>query len=107
MNLLSRLAALTLVGAIALPALPAQADKLDDIIASGVVRCAAVLDFPPLGSRYANNEPLGLDVDYCKDRAAGFGGRNNALAANDQYTEAKTIWVDLSDNCRLRGHHRF
>jgi len=70
MNLLSRLAALTLVGAIALPALPAAADKLDDIIASGVLRCAVVLDFPPMGSRDANNEPVGFDVDYCDDLAA-------------------------------------
>lgn len=29
--------------------LPAQADKLDDIIASGTLRCAIVLDFPPHG----------------------------------------------------------
>jgi hydroxyproline transporter system substrate-binding protein len=30
-------------------AMPAQADKLDDIIASGTLRCAVVLDFPPMG----------------------------------------------------------
>ncbi len=30
-------------------ALPAKADKLDDIIASGTLRCAVVLDFPPMG----------------------------------------------------------
>lgn len=29
---------------------------------------------------------------------SGFGGRDNSLAAHDQYTEIKTIWVDLSDN---------
>ena len=29
----------------------ARADKLDDIIASGKLRCAVVLDFPPMGSR--------------------------------------------------------
>ncbi len=73
MNLLSRLAALTLAGAIALPALPAAADKLDDIIASGVLRCAVVLDFPPMGSRDANNEPVGFDVDYCDDLAEALG----------------------------------
>ena len=30
-------------------------------------------------------------------RESGFGGRDNSLAAHDQYTEIKTIWVDLSD----------
>jgi len=28
---------------------------------------------------------------------SGFGGRDNGLAAHDQYTELKTIWIDLSD----------
>ncbi|HCT4572333.1 TPA: amino acid ABC transporter substrate-binding protein, partial [Pseudomonas aeruginosa] len=31
----------------------AQADKLDDIIESGKLRCAVTLDFPPMGSRDA------------------------------------------------------
>lgn len=54
-------------------ALPAQADKLDDIIASGTLRCAAVLDFPPMGSRDADNQPIGFDVDYCNDLAKALG----------------------------------
>src|SRR5690606_39396679 len=54
-------------------AVPAQADKLDDIIASGVLRCAVVLDFPPMGSRDADNNPVGFDVDYCNDLAAALG----------------------------------
>jgi len=54
-------------------ALPAQADKLDDIIASGVLRCAVVLDFPPMGSRDADNNPVGFDVEYCNDLAAALG----------------------------------
>ena len=80
MNLKSKLAALALIGALALPALPAKADKLDDIIASGVLRCAVVLDFPPMGSRDANNEPVGFDVDYCDDLAA-------ALDVQPEYVE--------------------
>lgn len=28
---------------------------------------------------------------------SGFGGRDNSIHAHDQYTELKTIWVDLSD----------
>jgi polar amino acid transport system substrate-binding protein len=51
----------------------AQADKLDDIIASGTLRCAVVLDFPPMGSRDENNNPIGFDVDYCNDLAVALG----------------------------------
>jgi len=51
----------------------AQADKLDDIIASGTLRCAVVLDFPPMGSRDADNNPVGFDVDYCNDLATALG----------------------------------
>lgn len=54
-------------------AMPAQADKLDDIIASGTLRCAVVLDFPPMGSRDASNNPIGFDVDYCNDLAKVLG----------------------------------
>ncbi|MEM9350620.1 MAG: aldehyde dehydrogenase family protein [Pseudomonadota bacterium] len=28
---------------------------------------------------------------------SGFGGRDNGMAAHDQFTETKTIWIDLSD----------
>lgn len=45
------------------------ADKLDDVINEGKLRCGVVLDFPPIGYRDANNEPAGFDVDYCKDLA--------------------------------------
>ena len=48
----------------------ASADKLDDVIDEGVLRCGVVLDFPPIGYRDANNQPAGFDVDYCKDLAA-------------------------------------
>lgn len=30
-------------------------------------------------------------------KQSGFGGRDNSLKAHDQYTETKTIWIDLSD----------
>ncbi|EYD77466.1 ABC transporter, substrate binding protein [Rubellimicrobium mesophilum DSM 19309] len=51
----------------------AQADKLDDIIASGTLRCAVTLDFPPMGSRDESNNPVGFDVDYCNDLATALG----------------------------------
>lgn len=59
--------------ALAMLAVPAQADRLDDIIASGKLRCAVTLDFPPIGMRDANNEPVGFDVDYCRDLAKALG----------------------------------
>ncbi|SET49407.1 ABC transporter substrate-binding protein [Oceanicella actignis] len=64
-----------MAGALALAALtmPAKADKLDDIIASGTLRCAVVLDFPPMGFRDENNQPVGFDVDYCRDLAKALG----------------------------------
>lgn len=52
---------------------PALADKLDDIIGAGTLRCAVVLDFPPMGSRDADNNPQGFDVDYCNDLATALG----------------------------------
>ncbi|RUU15543.1 amino acid ABC transporter substrate-binding protein, partial [Mesorhizobium sp. M6A.T.Ca.TU.002.02.2.1] len=43
----------------------AHADKLDDVVDAGTLRCGVVLDFPPIGYRDANNQPAGFDVDYC------------------------------------------
>ena len=51
----------------------AMADKLDDIIDSGKLRCAVTLDFPPMGSRDEKNNPVGFDVDYCNDLAKVLG----------------------------------
>lgn len=51
----------------------AVADKLDDVLQRGTVRCAVVLDFPPMGFRDQNNQPVGMDVDMCKDLAAALG----------------------------------
>ncbi len=63
-------AKLALTGALmSAVAVPAFADKLDDVINNGVLRCGVVLDFPPIGYRDANNEPAGFDVEYCKDLA--------------------------------------
>jgi acyl-CoA reductase-like NAD-dependent aldehyde dehydrogenase len=30
-------------------------------------------------------------------KQSGFGGRGNSIHAHDQYTELKTIWLDISD----------
>ena len=31
-------------------------------------------------------------------RQSGFGGRDNGIHAHDQYTQLKTIWLDLADD---------
>ncbi|RDV00272.1 aldehyde dehydrogenase [Trinickia dinghuensis] len=31
-------------------------------------------------------------------KQSGFGGRDNSLHAHDQYTQLKTLWLDLNDN---------
>ena len=54
------------IAAIAIAVAPGQAkaDKLDDVINNGKLRCGVVLDFPPIGFRDANNNPVGFDVEY-------------------------------------------
>ncbi|WP_454866962.1 transporter substrate-binding domain-containing protein [Pseudomonas lini] len=51
----------------------ALADKLDDIVDKGELRCAITLDNGQAGFRDASNTPAGFDVDYCKDLAAAMG----------------------------------
>jgi len=38
-----------------------------------------------------------ISTPFGGDKQSGFGGRDNGLAAHDQFCEVKTIWVDLSD----------
>jgi hypothetical protein len=61
------------LAAAALCSTGAHADQLDDIIGAGKLRCAVELDFPPNGSRDANNNPIGFDVDYCNDLGKALG----------------------------------
>jgi len=68
---LSRVSALVTTAALTLTlSANVSADKLDDVISEGELRCGVVLDFPPIGYRDADNNPAGFDVDYCKDLAA-------------------------------------
>lgn len=62
-----------LIAAVLLTATGVQADKLDDIIASGKVRCGVMLDVPPVGMRDADNKPIGYDVEFCQDMAKALG----------------------------------
>ncbi|MDD9800661.1 MAG: transporter substrate-binding domain-containing protein [Gammaproteobacteria bacterium] len=61
------------VSAAAIVAAPAYADKLDDVIASGKVRCGIMLDVPPVGMRDNDNNPIGFDVEFCRDLAKALG----------------------------------
>lgn len=54
-------------------AAPAAADTLDSVVAAGTLRCAVVLDFPPMGFRDEDGQPQGFDVAYCSDLAASLG----------------------------------
>ena len=58
--------------------------------------------------RYARKLKAGtVGVNTCSEgeistpfggfKASGFGGRDNGIHAHEQYTELKTIWIDLSD----------
>ncbi len=38
-----------------------------------------------------------LSTPFGGYKQSGFGGRDNGVHAHDQYTELKTIWIDLSD----------
>src|SRR5206468_3825575 len=51
----------------------AAADKLDDVIASGKLRCGVLLDLPPVGYRDASNNPVGYDIEVCQDMAKALG----------------------------------
>lgn len=51
----------------------ASADKLDDILSDGKVRCGIMLDVPPVGMRDNDNNPIGYDVEFCRDMAAALG----------------------------------
>ncbi|MCU9850349.1 transporter substrate-binding domain-containing protein [Defluviimonas sp. WL0024] len=66
-------AGLATVAGIAMTAQVAHADMLDDIIADGELKCGVMLDVPPVGMRDNDNNPIGFDVEFCKDMAAALG----------------------------------
>lgn len=41
-----------------------------------------------------------LSTPFGGYKQSGFGGRDKSLYAHDQYTELKTIWIDLSDRAQ-------
>ena len=64
--------AVALAGLVALTQ-PALADQLDDIIADGELKCGIMLDVPPVGMRDDQSNPIGFDVEFCKDMAKALG----------------------------------
>jgi gamma-glutamyl-gamma-aminobutyraldehyde dehydrogenase len=38
-----------------------------------------------------------LSTPFGGYKLSGFGGRDNGMQAHEQYTETKTIWIDLTD----------
>ncbi|WP_409488248.1 transporter substrate-binding domain-containing protein [Pseudomonas promysalinigenes] len=58
---------------LALAAPWASANKLDDILSAGELKCGVMLDYPPNGYRDASNNPAGYDVEYCQDLAKALG----------------------------------
>ena len=39
-----------------------------------------------------------ISTPFGGHKSSGFGGRDNGIHAHDQYTQLKTIWLDLSDD---------
>ena len=76
MKLFSSFAAILAVAGVAVfaPVNAAKADKLDDVINAGKLRCGVVLDFPPIGFRDADNNPAGFDEDMKGKRIAAAVG---------------------------------
>jgi ABC-type amino acid transport substrate-binding protein len=80
------------LGLIAGSSAPASADRLDEVVAAGTLRCAVVIDFPPMGFRDAAGEPQGFDVEYCKDLAASLDVGHKILPVT--WTERLPAIVD-------------
>ena len=39
-----------------------------------------------------------ISTPFGGHKQSGFGGRDNGIHAHDQYTQLKTIWLDLADD---------
>ncbi|MBL4907527.1 MAG: transporter substrate-binding domain-containing protein [Sneathiella sp.] len=61
------------LGALALTALPAQADVIDDIKARGVLKVAVKADYKPYGFRDTSGAIIGIEPELAKDVADKLG----------------------------------
>ncbi len=73
--------------------MPAQADKFEDILKSGVVRIGVPLDVPPFGSVNAQRQAEGFDIDLANLVAKGLGVKLELV----QLTAANRIPFLLTD----------
>ena len=83
--------------ALALGSAAAQADKLADILAKGVVRIIVFTDVPPFSSTNVNRELEGFDVDLAKMVAAALGVKLELVSA----TAANRIPYLLTDKADM------
>ncbi len=74
-------------------AMDAMADKLKDILSSGVVRIGVPLDAPPFGSQDANRNPVGFDIELAEMVGKALGVK----AELQQITGANRIPYLLTD----------
>lgn len=73
MNVKQKLVTTAALVSLLAAAAPAMADKLDDVISAGELKCGVMLDYPPNGFRDSANNPTGYDVEYCQDLAKALG----------------------------------
>jgi polar amino acid transport system substrate-binding protein len=96
---------------------PAQADKLDDVVKSGKLRCGVISGAKPFGFQdERTRELVGYDIDFCKAVAARMGvtaqpvqvsvegripelrqGSIDILSAALGYSPARAEQIDFSD----------
>ena len=45
-----------------------------------------------------NGAPFNMFAPFGGFKQSGFGGHDKSIHAHDQYTELKTIWLDMSED---------
>lgn len=74
-----------------------QTSTLQEVVKRGTLRVGVILSFPPFGSRNANGEPEGYDVDMAKEVANALGVKLEIIdtTAADRIPNLQTGKVDL------------
>ncbi len=88
---------LAVAALLGLPAAPARADGLDDILKAGVLKVAVPQDFPPFGSVGPDLKPVGYDIDVANLIAAKLGVKAELVpvASSNRIPYLQTHKVDL------------
>jgi len=79
------------------PAPASSKSTLQQVIERGTIKIAVILSFPPFGSRNAQGEPEGYDVDMAKEVAKALGVKLEIIdtTAADRIPNLQTGKVDL------------